>query len=134
MKKKNVILWLMVICLAVVMVGYASLTASAPKTEEKKVIMLRYSHIFPPHPSLPAQIVGHFAKLIEEKTGGRVKVTIYPAGALVAPAEIFDGTLKGLTDIGSTTHDYVPGRYTTSGGCILHLCHCEILCPLSGGL
>ena len=119
MEKKNVMVLLMGICLAVVMVGYASLTASAPNPEEKKVIELKYSHIFPPQPSLPAQIVGHFAKLIEEKTGGRVKVTIYPAGALVAPAQIFDGALKGLTDIGSTTHDYVPGRFPalTSTGC-----------------
>ena len=60
MEKKKVVVSLMGICLAVAILGSASVTVFAQKAEEKNVIMLRYSHIFPPHPSLPAQIVGHF--------------------------------------------------------------------------
>ena len=111
MEKKKVVVLLVGICLAVAILGYVSVTAFAQKAEEKNVITLRYSHIFPPLPSLPGQIVSHFAKRIEEKTGGRVKVTIYPAGALVKPAEIFNGVLKGLSDIGCTDPAYTPGSY-----------------------
>jgi hypothetical protein len=41
-------------------------------------------------------VIVHWAKMIEEKSGGRLKVTIYPGGTLGKPANYFDLMQNGI--------------------------------------
>ncbi|HEU5320378.1 MAG TPA: TRAP transporter substrate-binding protein [Methylomirabilota bacterium] len=56
-----------------------------------------------------------WAKLVEEKSGGRLKVTIFPGGTLGKPADHFDLVKNGIADIGYATHGYTPGRFPVTG-------------------
>ena len=40
-----------------------------------------------------------FARVVEEKTGGKVTVKVYPGGALGGPKQVADAAQKGNTDI-----------------------------------
>ena len=52
-----------------------------------------------------------WAKMLEEKSGGRLKVTIYPGSTLGKAPDHFDMVKNGIADIGFTTPGYTPGRF-----------------------
>jgi TRAP-type C4-dicarboxylate transport system substrate-binding protein len=52
-----------------------------------------------------------WARMIEEKSGGRLKVTIYPGGTLGKPADHFDLVRNGIADLGFASPGYTPGRF-----------------------
>ena len=49
--------------------------------------------------------------MIEEKSGGRLKVTIFPGGTLGKPADHFDLVKNGIADMGFAAPGYTPGRF-----------------------
>jgi len=76
----------------------------------KKAIELRWSTFFPPtHPLFPMS--QRWGSEIEKLSGGRVKFTYFPGGALLKGNEIYDGILKGTTDIGMSCFAYTRGRF-----------------------
>ena len=52
-----------------------------------------------------------WAKMVEEKSGGRLKITIYPGSTLGKPADHYDMVKDGIADLGFTTPGYTPGRF-----------------------
>jgi TRAP-type C4-dicarboxylate transport system substrate-binding protein len=82
------------------------------KAENGKVesITLRYAH-FMPQGIYISNFIEDFAAQVEESTGGRVKVDVYPAGTLLTPQNIYDGVLQGLADIGFGAPANEPGRF-----------------------
>jgi TRAP-type transport system periplasmic protein len=52
-----------------------------------------------------------WAKMLEEKSGGRLKVTIYPGSTLGKAPDHFDMVKNGIADVGFTTPGYTPGRF-----------------------
>ncbi len=52
-----------------------------------------------------------WAKMIEEKSHGKLKVTIYPGATLGKPADHFDMIKNGIADMGFATPGYTPGRF-----------------------
>jgi TRAP-type C4-dicarboxylate transport system substrate-binding protein len=52
-----------------------------------------------------------WAKMVEERSQGRLKVTIYPGGTLGKPADHWDMIKDGIADIGWGVHNYTPGRF-----------------------
>ena len=52
-----------------------------------------------------------WAKMIEEKSGGRLKVTIFPGSTLGKAVDHFDMVKNGIADMGFTTPGYTPGRF-----------------------
>src|SRR5687768_16547259 len=52
-----------------------------------------------------------WAKMIEEKSGGRLKVTVYPRGTLGKPADRFDLVKNVIADMGFGAPGYTPGRF-----------------------
>jgi TRAP-type C4-dicarboxylate transport system substrate-binding protein len=50
-------------------------------------------------------------QMIEEKTDGRVKLTIYPASTLAKGGDIFDAVKSGAIDIGVDSGAYYAGRF-----------------------
>ena len=60
-------------------------------------------------------IVGEeFAKKISEQTGGRVKVTIFPAGSLATHVTGVEATMKGICDMSYAAMDFWPTANTSS--------------------
>jgi TRAP-type mannitol/chloroaromatic compound transport system substrate-binding protein len=62
----------------------------------------------------PTSIVQDAAKLlvetIEKSSGGRLKMELLPAGAIVPPFEIQDAVNRGVLDAGHTTPGYIIGK------------------------
>src|SRR5262245_26666900 len=62
-----------------------------------------------------------WAKMLEEKSGGRLKVTIYPGATLGKPADHFDLIKNGIADMGFASPGYTPGRFPLIAGTELPL-------------
>jgi TRAP-type C4-dicarboxylate transport system substrate-binding protein len=52
-----------------------------------------------------------WAKEVEKRTGGAVKVTIFPGATLLPPDQTYDGVVKGIADIGMSVLSYSKGRF-----------------------
>jgi TRAP-type C4-dicarboxylate transport system substrate-binding protein len=96
--------------LAVVM--SASLAARDAAGAEA-AIQLRYAN-FPPAPTFPCVQMERWAKEVENRTGGKVKVQTFPGGTLLPAKNILDGVISGLADIGNFAMSYQPGRFPVS--------------------
>ena len=49
--------------------------------------------------------------MVEERTGGKVKFEVYPAGTLAKGPDIYDAVLTGLADAALNFPGYTPGRF-----------------------
>lgn len=77
---------------------------------EAKTFNLRYSIFFPPtHDQCKAGVA--WAKEVEKRTDGRVKVTVFPAGTLTKANQCYDGVVNGISDIGMSCFAYTRGRF-----------------------
>jgi TRAP-type C4-dicarboxylate transport system substrate-binding protein len=56
-------------------------------------------------------VIVPWAKMIEEKSGGRLKVAIFPGSTLGKPADHFDMVKNGIADMGFISPGYTPGRF-----------------------
>ena len=77
---------------------------------KKTVIDLSYANFFQPT-HIQAKLGQAWAKEIEKRTNGKVKITYYPGGALLKGPKIYDGVLKGITDIGMSVFAYSRGVF-----------------------
>jgi TRAP-type C4-dicarboxylate transport system substrate-binding protein len=76
-------------------------------------IKLTYAN-FPPAPTFPCVQMERWAKEVEQRTQGKVKVQTFPGGTLLAAKNIFDGVMSGTADIGNFAMSYQPGRFPVS--------------------
>jgi TRAP-type mannitol/chloroaromatic compound transport system substrate-binding protein len=60
-------------------------------------------------------LLGRFAANVDKMSGGRLKIEILPAGAIVNPTEILDATNKGLVDAGQWWTHYATGKHPAGG-------------------
>lgn len=79
--------------------------------EEVKPVNLTLAHFWPATHEMETKIVKGYIEEVEKATGGKVKITSYPAGTLVPAAETYDGVVKGVTDIGISVYAYNRGRF-----------------------
>jgi len=82
----------------------------AAEKQITKPIELSYANFFP---SANHQFIlgTKWAEEIEKRTGGKVKITLYPGASLLAAEKIYEGTVKGVCDIGMTCLSYTRGRF-----------------------
>lgn len=73
-------------------------------------INLSYA-FFAPAQTFPAVQMEHWAKELNERTDGQVNVNTFPGGTLLSAANMFDGVLNGVADIGLSATSYEPGRF-----------------------
>jgi TRAP-type C4-dicarboxylate transport system substrate-binding protein len=104
--KRNVFIKLLVVAFFVT----SCLIVSSPALAADKVIKLRYSNFFPP-PHKNSILSGEWAREIEKRTNGRVKITYYPGGTLTPAPQTYDSVVKGIADIGQTVLAYSRGRF-----------------------
>ena len=71
---------------------------------------LTYSIFFPPtHAQTKA--AESWAKEIEKRSAGNVKISIFPGGTLTPADQCYDGVVKGISDIGMSAFAYTRGRF-----------------------
>ena len=76
-------------------------------------ITLKYAN-FPPAATFPCVQMERWAKEVEKRTNGKVKVQTFPGGTLLPAKNIFDGVVSGIADIGNLAMSYQPGRFPVS--------------------
>lgn len=88
-------------------------TAPAPTTPAPappapaEAIELKFSHPFSPM-APHAAACEEWGKKVEQVTDGRVKITFYPAGSLVADPDAYPALISGVSDIAILTDWRVP--------------------------
>jgi TRAP-type mannitol/chloroaromatic compound transport system substrate-binding protein len=60
-------------------------------------------------------LLGKLAANIEKMSGGRLKIEVLPAGAIVKPNEILDAVSKGVLDAGQWWTHYATGKHPAGG-------------------
>src|SRR3990172_923214 len=96
-----------------VMFLLGTMLAGSRSVAAEATIKLTYAN-FPPAPTFPCVQMEHWAKEVEKRTGGKVKVQTFPGGTLLAAKNIFDGVISGMADIGNFAMSYQPGRFPVS--------------------
>lgn len=82
----------------------------APQAAQAKAIELSYANFFPPS-HIQAKLGQSWAKEIEKRTNGKVKITYYPGGSLLKGPKVYDGIVNGIADIGMSVFAYSRGRF-----------------------
>jgi len=84
-----------------------------PQGLQAQEIKLTYAN-FPPAQTFPCVQMERWAKEVEKRTNGKVKVQTFPGGTLLPAKNIFDGVISGTADIGNFAMSYQPGRFPVS--------------------
>ncbi len=85
-------------------------TASSEGAAKAKTVELTYSIFFPPtHAQCKAGEA--WAREIEKRTNGAVKINVFPGGTLTSANDCYDGVVKGISDIGMSCFAYTRGRF-----------------------
>ena len=71
---------------------------------------------FPPASTVPCVQMEQWAKEIEKRTSGAVKVQTYPGGTLLTAKNMLRGVQTGQADIGCISMSYQPGAFPFSFG------------------
>lgn len=89
----------------------APATSSAPATTAKPAIIeLRLAHAWATN-HLMHIVISKWADDVNKATDGRVKITIYPGGALSTAAQLYDTAATGVADMAWMLHGYTPGKF-----------------------
>jgi len=89
------------------------LLTSIPVSVQAAPIKLTYAN-FPPASTFPCVQMERWAKEVERRTHGKVKIQTFPGGTLLPAKNILDGVIAGTADIGNFAMSYQPGRFPVS--------------------
>jgi TRAP-type C4-dicarboxylate transport system substrate-binding protein len=56
-----------------------------------------------------------WCKEVEKRTNGRVKINIFHGGSLTPPPQVYDGVVKGISDLGMSVGAYTKGKFHLTG-------------------
>ncbi|HML77924.1 TRAP transporter substrate-binding protein [Geobacter sulfurreducens] len=90
-----------------------SLVPTAGTARAQSTITLTYAN-FPPAATFPGVQMERWAKEVEKRTGGKVKVKTFHGGTLLNAKNMFEGVTSGIADIGNFAMSYQPGRFPVS--------------------
>jgi TRAP-type C4-dicarboxylate transport system substrate-binding protein len=95
----------LVIVLAFLVSVLAAPAIATAKTE------ISLSLIIPPKHLRYINVLGPWVKMVEEKTGGEVKMTVYFAAAMAKPPQTFESVMTGIADIAEGIVYATPGQF-----------------------
>jgi TRAP-type transport system periplasmic protein len=96
--------FLMVVCF------FAAFMVLSTGPAQAKAVELTYSIFFPAtHGN--TLLATEWAKEIEKRTNGAVKITMFPGATLTPANQCYDGVVKGISDIGMSVLSYTSGRF-----------------------
>jgi TRAP-type C4-dicarboxylate transport system substrate-binding protein len=101
MRKLNAIL----LVLLVILLWFAKPIGAA-----EKPIELEFCYSFASSHGV-SKSLEEMSRTLEQRTGGRVKITTYPDGSLVPVPRMYDGVVKGIVDIGHGAFTFSRGRF-----------------------
>ena len=102
--KKGILVSIITGFLGVMIVGASGMNVDAAE------IKLSYSTHFPAqHAQCKAAV--DWANEIEKRTGGKVKISVFPGGTLTQLPHLYDGVVKGISDIGFGIFAISRGRF-----------------------
>jgi len=79
-------------------------------TVEAATYNFTYSTFFPPT-HIQTKVPQAWAKEIEKRSKGQIKIQIFTGGSLTPAPQIYDGVVKGISDFGLSVFAYSPGRF-----------------------
>lgn len=96
----------LIVALIVTLVFVFTLT---PAQAKEKVYEFNFSNITPAAHPYYSKIMEPWAREIEKRANGKVKITLYPAGTLVQGNVMYSGIKDGITDIGTSSFGWEVG-------------------------
>jgi len=97
----------LIVCTILILV---STGCSKKQNAQQKTIELNYSIFFPPT-HIQFITAQNWANEIEKRTGGKVKITMFPSGSLTKAPQCYEGVVNGISDIGMSCLAYTRGRF-----------------------
>jgi TRAP-type C4-dicarboxylate transport system substrate-binding protein len=89
------------------------LLAGSTGVAKAQEVTLKLHHLLPPVAHGHKNMLAPWAKTVEDASGGRIKIDIYPAMQLGGkPPQLADQARDGVVDIVWTLPGYTPGRFT----------------------
>jgi TRAP-type C4-dicarboxylate transport system substrate-binding protein len=101
------------VCGFVVLVASIALIGSLQgmAQAQPKSIEIGFMHYFPPVHFVHTKIVQPWTKMMEEKSGGKLKFKVYPSAALAKPNDFLEAVTSGGIDIVMGYAGFHPGRF-----------------------
>jgi TRAP-type C4-dicarboxylate transport system substrate-binding protein len=84
--------------------------AGAESSAKSKTYEFNYA-VFFPSTHLQAQTAEAWAKEVEKRTDGRIKITMFHGGTLSDAAQTYEAVVSGIADIGMSVFAYTRGRF-----------------------
>jgi TRAP-type transport system periplasmic protein len=79
--------------------------------DDGQIYEFNLAHFFPAVHPAETELVQGWASALEEASDGRIIITSYPGETLVKSAEIYEGVVSGIADIGLSAFFYTRGRF-----------------------
>jgi TRAP-type C4-dicarboxylate transport system substrate-binding protein len=90
----------------------AIVLAGAMHTAHAQQVTLRFHQFLPAQAPIPSKAIAPWAQKIEQESGGRIKIQLFPSMQLGGkPPELFDQAKDGVVDFVWTVLGYTPGRF-----------------------
>jgi len=112
--KKGKLLYLVCIIAIVAGLGAASCTPAEQEVAEQEVFELTFAAIHPAECGMMKVVNGGWANWLEEESGGRIKLTVFPSEQAAAAPEHYDAARTGVVDIACHMIGFNPGRWPLS--------------------
>ena len=116
MKRKRLLTLIGTLCLilALVAIPFTACAPEEPTPTPAEPIALSFNHLFPEVAWVHTEVVMKWKQMVEERTNGRVRITIYPSCALAKPGDMYDAVKAGTVDIALDPGPYYWGRFPMS--------------------
>jgi len=100
-------------CFVFIFMFMTALFTTVDATAAEETIKLNFSTMFPKG-HLHSVLNQMYCDEIEKRTNGKVKITLFPGGTLTSAVKMYEGVVKGLSDLGMSCPLYVAGRFPAS--------------------
>lgn len=111
-RRSTCVLTTLMVFLALGVVGWY--IAAPPAMAQTKPIVWKLQSTWPTG-NLLQKSVHELANMIEEMSGGRLKIEVLPAGAIVGAFEVLDAVNRGLIDAAHAWPGYWAGKHPAAG-------------------
>jgi len=120
---------LLVCCICLAFLSPATPALTAAPEPKVKPIELRLALMIPPTHARWTLCMEPWIKMVEERTGGKIKIVPYFAETLAKSAEVYQATVRGISDMGEMVLEVVPGRFPLGISLYCQACHIQITRP-----
>lgn len=106
--------WMVLLLLAAMLfvltaTGCSSNGEEVPAKSESYTLSV--AHFFPPTHPVETELIRSWTTALDEATGGRVTVDSYPGEQLLKAADIYEGVVTGVANVGLSCFAYTRGRF-----------------------